>query len=368
MVISSDFVIEKNIMRVLIAGDWHSSIHEEQLACGLRHHGVEVFEFKWFNYFCPVSKLNLAEDFLKRLQNKIYSGPIVNRVNTDLISCISDIKPDFVILYRSTHIYASSIIKIKKIFKNIKILLLNNDNCFAKSYPWWFWRHYRRSVPLADAILSYRRSTVVDYYNLGAKQVIYFPPWFVPEVHKVQNPLGQDEAGDACDVIFIGHYEDDGRDLIIENIIRAGYSVKVFGPPHGWERVFSQSKILKDLLPVYPLLGSEYNTALNKAKIALCFFSKLNEDTFTRRCFEIPASGTVLLSESSYELSNIFVNGEEVFLFKSSSECLNMVKYLLDNDGIRSQVSLRGQRRVWIDGYDLYSRCSDLFNFMNNII
>ena len=57
--------------------------------------------------------------------------------------------------------------------------------------------------------------------------------------------------------------------------------------------------------------GVEYAKALSGAKMCLAFLSKLNRDTYTRRCFEIPACGRVLLCERTADMQGLLREGDE---------------------------------------------------------
>ena len=95
----------------------------------------------------------------------------------------------------------------------------------------------------------------------------------------------------------------------------------------------------------------------------MCFFSKLNRDTYTRRCFEIPATGTLLLSEYSDDMTTIYRAGKEADYFSSKEELIEKIKLYVENDSFRRQVAACGNRRVVEDGHDIVSRMSKVVNF-----
>jgi hypothetical protein len=157
-------------------------------------------------------------------------------------------------------------------------------------------------------------------------------------------------------VVFIGHYENDGRLEYLEEIVKAGYRLRIFGPPYEWDELLLQSETLKHLAPVHLVWNADYSKAICGAKIALCFFSKLNRDTYTRRCFEIPATGTMLLSEYSDDMASLYSVGKEAEFFKSKQEMIDKVKLYLKDDNLRRRVAAAGQQRVINDGHDIVSR------------
>jgi spore maturation protein CgeB len=112
----------------------------------------------------------------------------------------------------------------------------------------------------------------------------------------------------------------------------------------------------------------EYAKALCGADICLCFLSKINRDVYTRRCFEIPACGRLLLAERTYELQTLFKEDEEACFFSSEEELTNKVCWLLENPTIRNKIAESGQKRVWKDGHDIYSRTKLFFGKLKHQI
>ncbi len=73
-------------------------------------------------------------------------------------------------------------------------------------------------------------------------------------------------------------------------------------------------------MPIKPVTGIEYNYAICGSKITLCFLSKINSDTYTRRNFEVPAMGKLMLSEYSQDLEIIFKENEEMVFFRNRDD------------------------------------------------
>jgi spore maturation protein CgeB len=113
--------------------------------------------------------------------------------------------------------------------------------------------------------------------------------------------------------------------------------------------------------------GEDYNKALCGAKVALCFFSKLNHDTYTRRCFEIPATNTVLLSEYSDELATLYQAGVEADFFKTKEELMQKIHRYVDNEPLRISVGQAGYHRVVADGHDVVSRMQQVLEWAEQV-
>ena len=102
--------------------------------------------------------------------------------------------------------------------------------------------------------------------------------------------------------------------------------------------------------------GKDYFQTLAEHKIALCFLSKLNNDVYTRRCFEIPASGTMLFSEYSKELDDIFGDMKGAVFFKDLEEFHLKLKYLKENPEIIENIAKVGEQTVLVNKFDVFSR------------
>ena len=340
-------------MKILVVGDGHSAIHEVAVVGAFKQLGHQVESFYWQTYFTASNPL---VSLLQRAQNKFLIGPTISHLNRDMIKKALEFGPKLIFIYRGTHITARTLIELKRELPECELFGYNNDDPFAAGHPPCLWRHFINCVPLYDLVFAYRQHNLAEFIKFGAKRVELLRSWFVPELNHFVSLSAQDLSKYKCDVVFIGHYENDGRLEYLEEIVKAGYRLRIFGPPYEWNKLLSQSDILRHLAPVHLVWNTDYSKAICGAKIALCFFSKLNRDTYTRRCFEIPAAGTLLLSEYSEDMASLYATGKEVDFFKSKQEMISKVKVYLEDDNLRRQVAAGGQQRVINDGHDIVSR------------
>ena len=349
-------------MNILLVGDWHSRVHEEPALRALESLGHRVSRFAWHGYFSsdgagPVAAL------WRRFQYKYLLGPRVRRLNADFVAQAVKQQPDLVFIYRGTHILPASLRELRRRLPGVTVVGYNNDDPFAPDQPRWLWRHFLGCLPLYDAALAYRHHNLADFTRHGAKRTYLLRSWFVPEFNHPVQLSGDEIARFGSDVVFAGHFEGDGRLQLLEDVVKQGYKLKLFGPP-GWEDPIARSPWLKTLSPVKPVWGEDYNKALCGAKVALCFFSRLNRDTYTRRCFEIPATGTLMLSEHSDDLASLFAEGREADYFRSAGELMAKLRLYLNDDAKRREVAAAGLARVRRDGHDVRSRLAALLHWL----
>jgi len=344
-------------MRFLVAGDWHSDLHESELCKSLQRLGHEAIQFKWFHYFrFDQEKSRSASSLLKRIQNKYIIGPLVKRVNIDFIAAVLNCCPDVIFVYRGTHLMAETLEKVRDLIPYCRIIGYNNDDPFSPTQLGYLWRHFKSCIPMYDLVLAYRSVNIAEYQRAGARKVQLMRSWYVPDRNYPIQLTELDRKLYECDVVFIGHYETDHRLECLEYIAQMGYKIRLFGPKKYWENPLKKSKILCRFSNIRMVWGPEYNKALCGSKIALCFLSKLNRDAYTRRCFEIPATRTMMLSEYSDELNSMYEKGVEVDFFDNKIQLIDRVKYYINNPVERNNVATSGFLKVKTAGHDIDSR------------
>ena len=162
------------------------------------------------------------------------------------------------------------------------------------------------------------------------------------------------------DLIYIGHYENDGRDEIIERLINEkDINFMLFGTD--WHKSKKYKYIESKLGKINPVYGKDYNLILNSSKIALCFFSKKNNDTYTRRTFEIPMSGSMLLSEYSKDSVDLLEPNQQAVYFKSLNELISITKYYMVNESERKNIAKSGRIEV-LERHTSAVRVSQILN------
>jgi len=348
-------------MRILVVGDWHSELHEQAVFDAFSSLGHQVERFAWHGYFKAARGLHALA---ARAQNRFLVGPAVDRLNRDLLAAAKRLSPELVFIYRGTHVLPVTISRLHQLDPSPIVLGYNNDDPFAPNQPRSVWRHFLRGVPHYDAVLAYREHNLSELAAAGARRVYWLRSWYMPgRNHQVAlDPA--DRARYGCDVVFVGHHENDGRTRMLEAIVEAGIDLRLFGPGYDWDPVLERSPALRRMIPVDLVWGEAYNKALCGAKIALCFLSKLNRDTYTRRCFEIPASGTMMLSEHSEDLVSLYTPGVEADYFNNSEDLVAKLRRYLADDALRLKVAAAGAKRVRADGHDVVSRMRALLDWV----
>ena len=342
-------------MKIFIVGDFLSPIHESALLNAFLKLGHNIFKFSIGDYF-------QNGGFYYRFQSKFLIGPTIIKINEDLIKETEKIKPDLIFVYRGSAIFAETVKAIKK--TEAVVFGYNNDNPFSKKYSFYLWRHFLKSVPYYDHIFAYRQRNLNDYKKIGYDRVSLLRAFYIKERNFFIANLPANKY--VCDVIFAGHWENDGRDEYIKAIIEAGINFKLYGPE--WRRSKYYNFFRNKLGYEINSLKDDYNLSLNSAKIALVFLSKLNNDTYTRRCFEITAAKTFMLSEYTDDLNSIFKQGEEAEYFGTKEEMLQKIKYYLEHNEERERIASGGYQRLLKDRHEVLDRVKEILKVYQSYI
>lgn len=339
-------------INILIIGDGCYHIYEEALCKAFRELGYNTTLFGYEKYLkeTKIMPFEFGKIFSYKFQNKFGFGPAVQRLNRDILAYCEENKPDLVFLYRCRAVFPKTIKKIKKM--GSIVFSYNNDNPFSEYYPQYFWRHYKKSLPYCDMNYVYRHSNIQECIEYGSRRTDLLRSYYIKECN--YPILKEDKIANIPDVIFLGHYENDNRREYLETLASSGIIV---GLPGTWEGKIDPGNIV-----FLDNTGKDYNAILGSAKIALCFLATLNKDTYTRRCFEIPATKTMMLSVYTEDLASLFEPDKEVVYFKNKEELVDKVKYYLSHDEECKKIGQAGYDRLMKDGHEVKDRAKQIID------
>lgn len=295
-----------------------------------------------------------------RLEKHFRKGILLSALNKQLIAQCRDTHYDLVFLYGASLIFSSTVKHLKEL--GPKVFIYCNDCPFSTWYRPYAWDNLKKSLKYADIVYSYRESDVDNYRIHGAKVVKILRSYYM----KNRNFFIPDESIDlnVPSVVYIGHYENDGRADYIKALLDEGIDVGVnySWPDLGWNtdhliRFDKQTSM------------GRYNELLNKAQIAIVFLSSINNDTYTRRCFEIPAVKTLMIAPNTSDIASMYDDKKEAVLFDDIDGFVEQVKYYLSNEDERLSICNAGYERLINDGNEVDDRVrsvlEDYFSLQN---
>lgn len=344
-------------MKILIVGPWRWPQYEEAFAQGLQANGAQADGLRAASFFDGTfARYELALPI---------PGPSLMRLNRAVISRCAKTQPDWLLFWRPTHILPRTVQKVRAM--GCLTASYNNDDPFGPevhgNVPWhhhWLWHWYHKCLPWFDRNFFYRRVNCEEALESGARHADVLMPYFVPWMDRPVRLTKAERERFETDVAFVGHYEPDGREESIRMLMDAGIRIRLWGG-RSWNRTELVAREQR-FAPIIPAEGDEYAKALGGAKIGLCFLSKLNRDTYTRRYFEIPACRRVILGERSEDLEWLFKEDREACFFSSNKELVEKARWLLANPKPRERIARAGMRRIWADGHDVITRARNFLS------
>jgi len=346
-------------MRVLVVGDWQWPWYQEACASALELLGCEVVRFGWndiFRRWISGRSEPIFRSFWLRAQSRLQSGPAVWRLRRNLVRVGEQRRPDVIFFYNVQLIDRATVRALKDAVPGAILCQYANDNPFSPDALFWLWRNFIESVPEFHIHFVYRQSNVENLCRYGARGAHLLRSYFIPEEDFPVAAVERDLRF-KCDVVFAGHYENDGRVEALEYVLKTGYRLKLFGG--GWMGALpglSPNSPLRALYPITPVTGADYRQAICGAKVALCFLSAKNRDTYTRRNFQIPAMKVAMLTQRTSDLTGLFAEDREACFFGSTGELLQQLQRLTRDGDYRQRVADAGRERVWLDEHHVGGR------------
>lgn len=294
---------------------------------------------------------------LRKLKRRLQRTSEYVALEQALIALADSEKPLWVHFRLPTEFSKKTISKLKD--RNIIVTQYCNDDAFSTKAPFGLYSKFRKALPLFDGHFVFRQRNINDYRTAGARHVEHCPPTFDPIAHNLNQRAA--DGSFIADAAFVGHYENDGRLAYIEGLHRAGFNLILKGGM--WESAIKNGP-LASYLPMDHAFGNEYNRIYANSIAGLCFFSKINNDEWTRRGPEIIAVGGLLVCERTSEAQQRFKDREEAFFFSSVDELVEIVRFLITNPQEREKVRAAGYARLMSGGYTLTDRARQISQFV----
>jgi spore maturation protein CgeB len=337
-------------MRILIVGMWKWPQYEAGFARGLEYNGCIVERLTVRPFSINLRGKSLVLPFLE------LGLSIVN--HKKVLRKVKDVRPSIVLFWRPTSILPKTVRYVNEL--DIITVSYNNDDPFNALIKDKFrfrlneWFLYHRTLECYRFNFFYRTINCIEAVKFGVKHAEVLLPYYLPERDKNVVLSEDDLTIFKTQVVFVGHYESDHRVKCINRLVREGIQVKI------WSGEDWKKKNLGDtysyFAPIIPANNENYAKALCGADICLVFLSKENRDTYTRRCFEIPACGKLMLAERTSDLLELFEENKEACYFSDEEELLLKVKWLLSNPDILEKIAEGGFNKVTTSGHSVDER------------
>lgn len=294
-----------------------------------------------------------------KINRRLHIGKKNAIMQKNLIEMIKQENPVWVHFRLPIDFSKKTILTIKKYTQIVTQYF--NDDPFSKRSPSGLYWKFHKALIAYDGHFVYRSHNLVDYIKAGAKYVEHCPPAYDPERHCLGQR--QNDGSFIADAAFIGHWENDVRVDFLDALHKSGFKIIIKG---GMWNQGIKGKSISNLMPINHAFGKEYNFIYSNVIAGLCFFSKINNDTWTERALEIIAVGGLLVCERTIEAESNFVDREEAFFFSSIDELKDIINNLKINPSYREKVRSAGYHRLLAGNHTISHRALQIEKFVRN--
>jgi len=282
---------------------------------------------KWHTYQLWKGPLEKAfEEFLTFDPKEFIEKYGKDKMNLAFLEIIQREKPDYVFLWLMyEEFYPETLIKIKKLSPETKILCYNGDDDYK------FYNYTMHFFPLIDYFIT-TQPEFLDVFRKFGKT-----PFFGCgcDINKFK-PLNLKKD---IDVSFVGTPKNDRIDNMRE-VLRRGIKAKVYGA--GWERYPEFRKAHAGEIP-----EEEFIKVINKSKINICLSKNYFGGThILERFFEINACKSFCLTEYTPGYDLLFKEGEDMATFKDKKELAEKIEFYLKNEKARIKIMNNAYRKT----------------------
>jgi spore maturation protein CgeB len=360
-------------MKILYLGD----ISPGQTA-GMRLRALERLghEVRGVN---TVSPWRQATWLQRQVQRRLSRGSIVDGINESVLKAAQDLRPDIVWADKQEFLRPETLTAIRKL--GARCLHFTPDPYFY--LEWKQTRLMNEAMSCFDALVYCKIYEESDYTNLG-KPVYYMPLGYCNETHRPMPPCDNQWN---CSVGFLGGWEP-RRETLLTAVASAGVDLKIRGGYWDFLRDgkwtlrrhiilnqlagddpyhFHRNAMIAERLLGGEVYGDDYARALSGAGIGLGFLRKVCPDQHTTRTFEIPACGSMLLSDRTQECQEFFAEGVEAEYFDSVDELVDKVKFYTTHEDARSRIAAAGRQRCLDGRYSYLERMRDAMTWVESL-
>jgi hypothetical protein len=180
-----------------------------------------------------------------------------------------------------------------------------------------------------------------EMIKLGFERSYYMPIGANTKRFKKLEYNASDAEKYSADVSFVGSHTIK-RELVLGRLLDCGFDFKIWG--YEWDRATDKR--------FAPLIHGVADNELELVKVYN--YSKVNVNitvdqgisSLNMRVFDCMASGGFLISDYKEDFDRLFDAANETVTYRKASELPGLVRYYLDNDEKRKEISKKARRRV----------------------
>lgn len=303
---------------------------------------------------------NSFKGIYSRILQKLSYGVDLVSTNNEIFKEISSQRYDILWIDKGLSISPNLIDHVKKNNRVKFVVGYYGDDMYQKFNQTIQWR---QGLCLYDLVITTKSYNINELLSMGAKRVEFVNNGYDPEIHRPKKISQKDKIFFGGDIGFVGAWEKERSNSILF-LANAGIKLRWWGGGYSNKKInYSNVNIIYENNAVW---GDDYATAINAFDINLCFLRKINRDLQTTRSIEIPACGSFMLAERTYEHQMLFEETKEADFFSHNEELLDKTRFYLSNPRIRLKIALAGRQRCERSGYSWDSILSKVIKKLEN--
>ena len=313
----------------------------------MRRIGQDVVPFE-FRKYEPRSRP------LRTFRSRFPFGPLVSKINQDLVRAVRASRPDVVWLDKPTLFTRDTMEAIHA--AGARIVFYIQDGPFGPRND-GVWRQFYRVFRMADLHCLVREADVARYREWGLpfiKTMFSFDP-----AMQYTPPEGWSDANRDREISYIGHPHEERPEFL--RTLAKKYNVPLSINGNLW-----QEKLGEENLPNLRIGGhlgpDQYREAIWRSKINLSFVTKANEDDIAHKAVETAACGGFLLTLRTPGHEACFAEDREAVFFSSVDECADKARFYLSHPDLREVIGRRARERAVRSGYDNDTQLARILN------
>lgn len=260
---------------------------------------------------------------------------IAQRNQDSFINSVSQFNPDLILVIKGSSLPSGVIEKAKE---KSGAVLVNwyPDNPYQHRSKERIDDAYLDTLNKYDYVFTWGDFLIEQIKDDAGDSVYHLPFGFDPELHKPENQIPKY----SHDIIFLGHWSKKRQDVLswISN-----YNLAIYG--NGWFRKCKNLE-LRSCYQGSALTGQEYAQAMSSAKIVLNIVAEHNIPGHNMRTFEVPATGSFMMTTRTSGQKRYFEDGLDVAMFEDRDELRTLISYYLQNDRVRERIASNGRSSV----------------------
>lgn len=340
--------------RVLFIGqNWHGS-NATSLMRAFRFLGCDVQDIDEYHYFPEWNSIPM------RAIRRVIGRRIVHEFSNQIKNLIDGFKPELTFVFKGAMVTRSVLEYIHQ--KGSLLFNFYPDWDFGKYYS-QMGNDFTLCMREYDIVFTPKSYHIGRFQREGVRRVEFLPYAYDPWCHFRVEPTLEERSGFACDVVFIGSWEEN-RAEVLESLINKTfpYTMKVWG--NQWNRL-SKNSVLRPYVQFKPAIGLTQAKIFASSKIALAFIK--SPDLHSSRTFEIPAYGAFMLAERSTEHLEFFHENQEIVCFADLDELRYKIQYYLEHDRERQEIARAGYQKVTTGGHSYVDRANQILEIYNAV-